>query len=71
VLGDEDSYRTDFGSVGFGVTPVRRERTLQTVMEQLGAEQFTKFRDAGRALSIEEAIDEALVLAEDLAPNHF
>ena len=44
---------------------------VETVMEQLGAEQFTKFWDAARALSIEEAIHEALVLLEDLASNHF
>ena len=69
LLGAEDTYRTAFGSAGWGVTPVRREQTRQAVLEQLGHEQFRKLRDAGRALSIEEAIDEALVLADELAPN--
>ena len=69
LLGAEDNYRAAFGSAGWGVTPVRRERTRQAVMEQLGDERFRKLWDAGRALSIQEAIDEALVLADALAPK--
>ena len=69
LLGAEESYGTVFGSVGWGVTPVRRERTRRAVMEQLGDERFRKLWDAGRALSIQEAIDEALVLADALAPK--
>ncbi|HEY8612008.1 MAG TPA: helix-turn-helix domain-containing protein [Roseomonas sp.] len=66
LLGAEDAYRTDFGSVGWGATPERREQTRQALLEQLGEDQFRQAWDAGSTLSIEEAIDEALTLANEL-----
>ena len=66
LLGAEDTYGTVFGSVGWGTTPLRRERTRQALVEQLGDARFAQASDAGRALSIEQAIAEALALAADM-----
>ena len=71
LLGAEDAYRADFGSVGWGATPARREQTRQALLEQLGDDQFRQAWDAGSALSIEEAIDEAITLADELAARQF
>ena len=71
LLGAEDAYRADFGSVGWGATPARREQTRQALVEQLGDDQFRQAWDAGSALSIEEAIDEAITLADELAARQF
>jgi predicted ATPase len=67
LLGADDTFRTIFGSGGWGVAPLRREQTRQALIEQLGAEQFQRAWDAGRALSTEDIITEALVLADELA----
>jgi predicted ATPase/DNA-binding XRE family transcriptional regulator len=67
LLGADDHYRTLFGSVGWGVTPMRREQTRQALLELLGGERFAAEWAAGRALSTEEAITAALVLADELA----
>jgi predicted ATPase/transcriptional regulator with XRE-family HTH domain len=67
LLGAEDAQGAVFGSVGWGVTPLRRERTWQNLVEELGGERFAEAWDAGRALSTEQAIAEALALADDLS----
>jgi hypothetical protein len=67
LLGAENAYRTVFGSVGWGATPLLREQTRQALIEQLGDACFARAWDAGRALSIEQAIAEALALADDLS----
>jgi hypothetical protein len=68
LLGAENTYCTALGYVGIGEGVVRRrEPTRQALLEQLGDERFRRAWDAGRALSIEEAIDEALILADELA----
>ena len=66
LLGAEESYRAVFGSVGWGVTPMLRDRTHQALREQLGDERFARAWDAGRALSTEQAMAEALTLASEL-----
>ena len=50
---------------------LRREPTRQAPQEQLGESQFKQAWDAGRALSIEEAIDEALLLTDELATKQY
>jgi len=40
-------------------------------VEQLGDDQFRQTWDARSALSIEEAIDEAITLADELAARQF
>jgi tetratricopeptide (TPR) repeat protein len=67
LLGAEESYRAMFGSVGWGVTPMFRERTQQALSEQLGEERFDRARETGRALSTEQMMAEALALAEALS----
>jgi hypothetical protein len=67
LLGAEDTYHTLYGSVGWGVTPVRREKTRQALIDQLGEERFAQAWEAGRVLSTEEVIAEALALADELA----
>jgi predicted ATPase len=67
LLGADDAYRAAYGSVGWGITPKRREQTRQALVEHLGDARFRHAWDAGRALSTEEAIAEALAVAEELA----
>jgi predicted ATPase/DNA-binding XRE family transcriptional regulator len=67
LLGAEDTYRAVFGSLGWGATPMLRERTRQALVEQLGDERFAWAWDAGRALSTEQVMVEALALADDLS----
>jgi hypothetical protein len=69
-LGAENSYSTALGFVGFGME-VGREPMRQAPSEQLGDGPFSQAWDARTALSIEEAIDEALVLADELAIKEF
>ena len=72
LLGAEHSYSTSRGYVGVGgEVLLRREPTRQALMEQLGEVRFRPAWDAGRALSIEEAIDEAISLAAELATKLF
>ncbi len=66
LLGADDTYRTVYGSVGWGITPMRREQTRRALVERLGDAQFRQDWDAGRVLSTEQAIAEALELAEEL-----
>ena len=68
LLAAENTYSTSLGYVGVGGGIVlRREPLRQLLQEQLGDAQFRPVWDAGRALSIEEAIDEAIALADELA----
>jgi predicted ATPase len=67
LLGAEDAYCTRFGYVGIGGIATRRGQVQRELLEQLGDKQFRQAWEAGRALSIEEAIDEALILADELA----
>ncbi len=67
LLGADDTYRTVYGSVGWGITPKRREQTRRGLVEHLGDARFRQAWDAGRALSTEQAIAEALVLANQLS----
>ena len=67
LLGAEESYRTMFGSVGWGVTPMFRDRTQQALIEQLGEERFARAWETGHALSTEQVVAEALTLAETLS----
>jgi predicted ATPase len=67
LLGAEAAYRTLYGSVGWGMTALRREATRQALIAQVGEERFRHAWEAGRALSTEDAIAEALALADELA----
>jgi len=72
LLGAEDAYCTSLGFVGVGTgVLLRREPTRQALQEQLGESQFKQAWDAGRALSIEEAIDGALLLTDELATKQY
>ena len=72
LLRAENTYSTALGYVGVGAGSVlRREPMRQALMEQLGDAQFRQAWDAGSALSIEEAIDEAITLADELAAKQF
>jgi predicted ATPase/DNA-binding XRE family transcriptional regulator len=67
LLGAEVSYCTSLGYVGVqGGFVLSQEVTRQALVEQLGDSPFRRARDAGSGLSIEDAIDEALVLADEL-----
>jgi predicted ATPase/transcriptional regulator with XRE-family HTH domain len=67
LLGSEESFRISFGYEGYGVTPELREETRQAIEELLGDARFRHAWDAGRSLTTQEAIAEALALAEELA----
>lgn len=67
LLGAEDRVRAFSGYAGFAETPVWRQQTQQALLERLGAQRFEAAWESGRTLSTAEAIDEALVLADDLA----
>jgi predicted ATPase/transcriptional regulator with XRE-family HTH domain len=67
LLGAEETFRTVFGSVGWGVTPLLREQTGRALVEQLGEAQFQWAWDEGRALSTEQVVAQALQLADELA----
>jgi len=67
LLGAEDTYRRVFGSVGWGTTLKLRDRTREALIEQLDAKRFAQAWDAGKALSIEQVMAEALVLADGLS----
>ncbi len=67
ILGAEDAFRAVFGSMGWGATPLLREQTRQALTEQLGDERFTRAWDAGRTLSADQVIAEALALVDDLS----
>ena len=66
LLGAEETYRTVFGSVGWGGTSMLRDQAHQALREQLGNERFARAWDAGSVLSTDQAIAEALTLASEL-----
>jgi predicted ATPase/class 3 adenylate cyclase len=70
LLGAEETYRMVSGYQGFGSTPGLRDRTRQELATQLDATCFSRAWDAGRALSTEQAIAEALAIAETLSKAH-
>lgn len=69
LLGAENAYiaRSGYEGYGFGGTVADREGMQQSLLLKLGNERFERAWEAGRALSIEDAISEALVLVEDMA----
>lgn len=68
LFGAENAYSTRFGYAGFGdVGLPRRERIRHELAAQLGDDRFRQLWESGQALSIAEAITEALALANDLA----
>jgi hypothetical protein len=66
LLGAADADRGLYGAVGWGSTSVRRDQTRRAVMEQLGEQRFTEAYAVGRLLTIEQAVAEALDLANEL-----
>src|SRR5262245_58922423 len=54
LLGAEETYRTVFGTAGWGTTPARREQTRCALVEQLGDERFARAWEAGKALPTEQ-----------------
>jgi hypothetical protein len=67
LLGADEAFCARSGYQGYGVTPEVREDTRQSLEVQLGGAPFRQAWDAGRALSTEEAIAEALAVAEEMA----
>ena len=68
LFGAENAYSTRFGYGGFGdVGLPRREQIRYELAAQLGEGRFQQLWESGHALSIAEAITEALTLANDLA----
>jgi predicted ATPase/transcriptional regulator with XRE-family HTH domain len=67
VLGAEETYRTKSGYEGIASTPAWRLDNRRALEEHLGETQFRQEWEAGQALSTEQAIDEALALADALS----
>jgi DNA-binding CsgD family transcriptional regulator len=67
LLGAEEAYRDITSYGGFGDTPIIREQTRQLLAARLDSRQRTRAWDAGRSLSTEQAVAEAISLAETLA----
>lgn len=68
LFGAENAYSTRFGYGGFGdVGLPRREQIRHELAAQLGDDRFRELWELGQALSITEAITEALALANNLA----
>jgi predicted ATPase/DNA-binding XRE family transcriptional regulator len=67
MLGAEDTHHAVYGSAGWGTTSMRREQTQRELIAQLGEGSFRRAWEAGRALSTEDIIAEALALANELA----
>jgi hypothetical protein len=67
LLAAEDAYLTASGHRGWGPHVALREQTRQSLISRLGDAEFQRMWDNGRALSAEQAIDEAMLLAETLA----
>lgn len=68
LLGAENAYSTRYGYGGFGdIGLPRREQIRYELAARLGEDRFLEFWEFGQALSITEAITEALALANDLA----
>jgi hypothetical protein len=60
LFGAADALRTQ---IGVPIRPFQlpyHERVLEAVRETLGQENFTRAREAGRAMSLEEAVADAL-----------
>jgi predicted ATPase/transcriptional regulator with XRE-family HTH domain len=66
LLGVEDAYRSGSGYEGVGDIPRIRQQVRQALIEQLGDAQFKQECDAGKMLTTEQAVAEALALARDL-----
>lgn len=70
LFGAENAYSTRLGYRGFGdIGLPRRERIRHELAAQLGDDRFRDLWESGQAMSIAEAIMEALALANDLATN--
>jgi tetratricopeptide (TPR) repeat protein len=67
LLGAEDTYRRFIGHVGEWSWVLPREQEQQALREQVGDARFSELWEAGKALSIEQAIAVALTLADELA----
>ncbi len=67
LLGAADAYRRCYGFVGWGPASERRDQTRCALMRQLGEQRFAEAYEAGRLLTIEQAVAEALDLANELA----
>ena len=67
ILGADDAYRMVYGSGGLGGTPMLRKQTKDLLITLLGDARFTLAWTAGRALATDDAIDEALALADMLS----
>jgi tetratricopeptide (TPR) repeat protein len=67
LLGAEDTYRRFIGHVGEWSWVLPREQEQQALREQVGDARFRELWEAGKALSIEQAIAVALDLADELA----
>jgi predicted ATPase/DNA-binding XRE family transcriptional regulator len=66
LLGAEATFCAMSGYEGYGVTPELREETRQAIAERLGDAAFRRAWDEGRTLSTEQAIAEAVALAEEM-----
>ena len=69
LLGADEAFCARSGYQGYGVTPEVREETRQALVLGLGDAPFRRAWDAGRALSTEEAMAEALAVAEEMASS--
>jgi hypothetical protein len=67
LLAAEDAYLTASGHRGWGPHVALREQTRQSLISRLGETEFQRVWDDGRALSAEQAIDEAISLAGTLS----
>ncbi len=70
LLGTADAYEDRYGYAPFRETPPIRERAETALREQLGAEAFARAREEGRSLSHDDAIAEALAIADKLSGSH-
>jgi predicted ATPase len=66
LLGAEETSRTRSSYEGFQLVSSLREQLWQALTEHLGEERFRQALDVGRAYSTQEAIAEALAVAESL-----
>ncbi|MFN8590931.1 MAG: helix-turn-helix domain-containing protein [Thermomicrobiales bacterium] len=67
MLGAEDTYRTVFGSAGWGAAALLLGQTRQALIAHLGDQRFAQAWEVGSLLSIEQVIAQALALANELS----
>ena len=67
LLAAEDAYLTASGHRGWGPAVALREQTRLALIGRLGDAEFQRVWDEGKALPVEQAIDEAILLAETLS----